>query len=103
MQKVSLFLILLIVSLGSLIILVFAMFYFLPTSSTQPDWMNDMWSHMGGMMGGGGKGGAEMTKVKSPDFSGDAASFVGAEKSLKRMARQAPEDEKGNTKIGGVF
>ena len=75
-------------------------------------------SAAGGMMGGGGgmggmggggkgggmnKGGAEMTKVKSPDFSGDAASFVGAEKSLKRMARQAPEDEKGNTKIGGVF
>ena len=55
MQKVSLFLILLIVSLVSLIILVLVMFYFLPTSSTQSDWMNDMWGHMGGMMGGSGQ------------------------------------------------
>jgi len=53
MQKVNLFLILLVVSLVSLITLFLVMFYFLPTSSTQPDWWNDMWSHMGGMMGGG--------------------------------------------------
>jgi len=53
MQKVNLFLILLVVSLVSLITLFLVMFYFLPSSSTQPDWWNDMWSHMGGMMGGG--------------------------------------------------
>ena len=55
MQKVSLFLTLLVVSLFSLIILFLAMFYVLPSSSTQPDWMNDMWSHMVGMMGGNGQ------------------------------------------------
>jgi len=56
MQKVNLFLILLMVSLVSLIVLFVVMFYFLPPSSTQPDWIDDMWSHMGGMMGGGGQG-----------------------------------------------
>ena len=55
MQKVSLFLILLIVSLVSLIVLFLVMFYVLPVSSTQPDWWTDMWSHMGGMMGGSGQ------------------------------------------------
>ena len=30
------------------------MVYFLPTTSTYPDWMSNMWDHMGGMMGGGG-------------------------------------------------
>jgi len=55
MQKVNLFLILLGVSLVSLIILFLVMFYFLPSSSTQPDWWNDMWNHMGGMMGGSGQ------------------------------------------------
>ena len=55
MQKISLFLILLGVSLVSLIILFLVMFYVFPSSSTQPDWMNDMWSHMGGMMGGSGQ------------------------------------------------
>jgi len=28
------------------------MVYNFPSSSTQPDWMTDMWSHMGGLMGG---------------------------------------------------
>ena len=55
MQKVSLFLILLVVSLVSLIVLFLVMFYVLPSSPTQPDWMNDMWSHMGGMLGGSGQ------------------------------------------------
>ena len=55
MQKVNLFMILLVVSLVSLIILFLVMFYFLPSSSTQPDWWYDMWSHMGGMMGGSGQ------------------------------------------------
>ena len=55
MQKVNLFLILLVVSLVSLITLFLVMFYFLPSSSTQPDWIDDMWSHMGGMMGGSGQ------------------------------------------------
>lgn len=55
MQKVNLFLILLIVSIVTLIILFLAMFYFLPSSSTQPDWWNNMWGHMGGMMGGTGQ------------------------------------------------
>lgn len=31
------------------------MFYVLPSSSTQPDWWNNMWGHMGGMMGGSGQ------------------------------------------------
>ena len=52
MQKISIFLILIVVSLVSLITLFLVMFYFLPSSSTQPDGWNDMWSHMGGMMGG---------------------------------------------------
>ena len=55
MQKVNLLLILLVVSLVSLITLFLVMFYFLPSASTQPDWWNDMWSHMGGMMGGSGQ------------------------------------------------
>ena len=55
MQKVSLFLILLVVSLVSLIALFLVMFYVFPSSPTQPDWINDMWSHMGGMMGGSGQ------------------------------------------------
>ena len=52
MQKVNLFLILLVVSLVSLIILFLVMLSALPSSSTQPDWISEMWSHMGGMMGG---------------------------------------------------
>jgi len=55
MQKVNLFLILLIVSIVFLIILFLVMFYVLPSSSTQPEWWSDMWSHMGGMMGGTGQ------------------------------------------------
>jgi hypothetical protein len=55
MQKLNLFLILLVVSLMSLIILVLTMLYFLPSSSTYPDLWSDMWSHMGGMMGGSGQ------------------------------------------------
>lgn len=55
MQKVSIFFILLVVSLVSLIILFLVMFYVLPSPSIQLDWWNDMWSHMGGMMGGGGQ------------------------------------------------
>lgn len=55
MQKISIFLILLVVSLVSLISIFFVMLYFLPSSSTQPDGWNDMWSHMGGMMGGSGQ------------------------------------------------
>ena len=51
MRKVNLFLILLVVSIVSLIILFLVMFYVFPSSSTQPDWLSDVWGHMGGMMG----------------------------------------------------
>jgi hypothetical protein len=46
--------VLVVVSLASLITLFLVMVYSYPTSSTQPDWMSAMWSHMGGMMGGAG-------------------------------------------------
>jgi len=52
MKKTSVFLILFVASLSSLIALFFFMVYSYPYSSTQSDWMSDMWSHMGGMMGG---------------------------------------------------
>ena len=54
MQKVNIFLTLLVVSVFSLIILFLVMLYVLPSSPTQPDWWTDMWDHMGGMMGGTG-------------------------------------------------
>ena len=54
MQKVNIFLTLLIISIFSLIMLFLVMIYVLPSSPTQPDWWTDMWSHMGGMMGGAG-------------------------------------------------
>jgi uncharacterized membrane protein len=54
MQKVNIFLALLMISIFSLIILFLVMVYVLPSSTTQPDWWTDMWSHMGGMMGGKG-------------------------------------------------
>jgi hypothetical protein len=54
MQKVNIFLTLLIVSIFSLIILFLVMLYVLPSSPTQPDWWTNMWGHMGGMMGGTG-------------------------------------------------
>jgi len=52
MQKTSFFWILAVTSIVSLITLFLIMVYSFPSSSTQPDWMTDMWSHMGGMMGG---------------------------------------------------
>ena len=52
MQKTSFFWILAVTSIISLITLFFIMVYSFPSSSTQPDWMTDMWSQMGGMMGG---------------------------------------------------
>ncbi len=54
MQKINIFLTLLILSIFSLIILFLVMVYVLPSSTTQPDWWTDPWSHMGGMMGGTG-------------------------------------------------
>ena len=43
------FLLLLLTSLIALVVLIIAGFYVLSTSSS--NWMSDMWSHMGGMMG----------------------------------------------------
>ena len=55
MQKTNIFLILFIASLASLVTLFLFMVYSYPSSSTQPDWMSNMWGHMGGMMGGTGQ------------------------------------------------
>jgi len=52
MEKTSFFWILAVTSIVSLITLFLIMVYSFPSSSTQPDWMTGMWSHMGGMMGG---------------------------------------------------
>ena len=51
MQKINLFLILLITSLISLAILMVVGLYVL-ASPYPSNWFNDMWGHMGGMMGG---------------------------------------------------
>jgi uncharacterized membrane protein len=50
MRRINLFLILLITSLIALITLTIVSFYVL--SSPSSNWVNEMWSHMGGMMGG---------------------------------------------------
>lgn len=55
MQKISVFVIISIASLVSLITLFLFMVYSYPYSSTQPNWMSNMWGHMGGMMGGTGQ------------------------------------------------
>lgn len=47
--------ILFIASLASFITLFLFMVYSYPYSPTQPGWMSNMWSHMGGMMGGTGQ------------------------------------------------
>ena len=52
MRKTSFFLILFVVSLMSLVSLFVFMIYSYP-SPDYPDWMSDMWSHMGGGMMGG--------------------------------------------------
>ena len=61
-----------------------------------------MWGQIasaaGGMMGGGGGG-----EKKGPDFAKQAEKFMSNEDTAKKLARQQPEDDKGNTKIGGVF
>ncbi|MHA2323782.1 MAG: hypothetical protein ACXACB_00155 [Promethearchaeota archaeon] len=53
MKKTSFFMIIFIASLASLITLFLFLAYSYPYSSTQPDRIGDMWSHMGGIMGGG--------------------------------------------------
>jgi hypothetical protein len=50
MRRANLFLILLVTSLIALVALVIVGFYLLSSGSS--DWVNEMWSHMGGMMGG---------------------------------------------------
>ena len=50
MRRVNLFLILLLASLIALVTLTVVGFYVLSSGSS--DWVNEMWSHMGGMMGG---------------------------------------------------
>ena len=50
MRRINLFLILLIASLIALVALTLVSFYVLSSSSS--DWVNEMWGHMGGMMGG---------------------------------------------------
>ncbi|MCW4008065.1 MAG: hypothetical protein NWF09_05180 [Candidatus Bathyarchaeota archaeon] len=52
MQKIHVFLLLLLVSLVSLAILSVAGFYLLAASPYPSSWMSGMWSHMSGMMGG---------------------------------------------------
>ncbi|MGB9914146.1 MAG: helix-turn-helix transcriptional regulator [Candidatus Bathyarchaeales archaeon] len=52
MQKIHVFLLLLMVSLVSLTILSVAGFYLLAASPYPSSWMSDMWSHMSSMMGG---------------------------------------------------
>jgi uncharacterized membrane protein len=49
MRRINLFLILLVTSLIALVALIVVSFYVL--SSPSSDWVNEMWSHMGGMMG----------------------------------------------------
>jgi hypothetical protein len=53
MRKASFFTILVIASLACIIILFLFMAYSYPYSSNNPDWMSDMWNHMGGGMMGG--------------------------------------------------
>lgn len=55
MQKTNIFIILFTASLASLVTLFLFMAYTYPSSSTQPDWMSNMWGHMGEMMGGVGQ------------------------------------------------
>jgi hypothetical protein len=50
MRRINLFLILLVTSLIALIALIVVGFYVLASPSS--NWVNEMWSHMGGMMGG---------------------------------------------------
>jgi hypothetical protein len=50
MRRVNLFLILFVTSIIALIVLNVVGFYVLSSGSSE--WVNDMWSHMGGMMGG---------------------------------------------------
>jgi len=53
MRKISFFFTLLIVSLGLLVVLLGVNLYLSAlNSSYYPTWMNQMWQHMGGMMGG---------------------------------------------------
>ena len=52
MEKTSFFIILLVVSIACLIGFLVFMVYSFP-SSDYPDWISDMWSHMGGGMMGG--------------------------------------------------
>ncbi len=52
MQKVNIFLALLIASLVSLTVLIIVGFYVLTASPYPSNWMSAMWGHMGGMMGG---------------------------------------------------
>ena len=49
MRRTNIFIILLIASLIALMALIIASFYVLASPSS--DWVSDMWSHMGGMMG----------------------------------------------------
>jgi uncharacterized membrane protein len=49
MRRINTFLILLVTSLIALVALIIAGFYVLASPSS--DWVSDMWSHMGGMMG----------------------------------------------------
>ncbi len=55
------FLLILLVSMISLVVMIVASFYFLSASSS--NWVSDMWSHMGGMMG------ASNTTVQNPAAS----------------------------------
>ncbi|TRO46845.1 hypothetical protein E2P47_05325 [Candidatus Bathyarchaeota archaeon] len=50
MRRINLFLILLVASL--IVLVVFTLISFYVLSSGSSNWMNEMWSHMGGMMGG---------------------------------------------------
>jgi uncharacterized membrane protein len=68
MKKTGIFLTILIASLASLIALtVIGFTAFASTQSTyQSSWMGDMWSSMGGMMGGQGAGSVPAAAVQNP-------------------------------------
>ncbi|MCW4045961.1 MAG: hypothetical protein NWE99_00145 [Candidatus Bathyarchaeota archaeon] len=68
MKKINMFLTILIASLASLIALTvigFTMFVSTPQSTYQSNWMGDMWSRMGGMMGHS-TGNVPATAVQNP-------------------------------------
>ena len=64
MRKIGVFLVILIASLASLIVLIVAGFYVFTAASQSPSsWVGEMWGHMGGMMG---QSGVSQPSVQNP-------------------------------------